>query len=118
MGIGFITDITIKQQQQYFDHGDTGMKPKHFLKRGMRYTSGCDPIQTFWDRDRKIARGNFGRRGKSTGFIYLNGSKICEAGGPLTMRSCLQYTVINSAPLELENTSKNRNCTDSALLEE
>ena len=64
----------------------------------MRYTSGCDPIQQFWDRDRKTARENFGRKRKSTGFIYLPGSKLCEAEGHLMMRSCLQYAVINSAP--------------------
>ena len=52
------------------------MKPKHFLQIGMRYRSGCDPIQKMWDRDRKIERENFGRKRKSTGFIYLPGSKI------------------------------------------
>ena len=39
----------------------------------MRYTPGGDPIQEMWDRDRKIARYNFGRKRKSTGFIYLPG---------------------------------------------
>ena len=51
-----------------------------------------------WDRDRKIARDNFGRKRKSTGFIYLPGSKLREAEGHLTMRSCLQDAVINYAP--------------------
>ena len=74
------------------------MKPKHFLQRGTRYTSGCDPIQKVWDRYRKIARDNFGRKRKSTGFIYLNGPRSCEAEGHLKMQSCLQDAVINSAP--------------------
>ena len=51
-----------------------------------------------WDRDRKIARYNFGRKRQSTGFIYPPGSKFCEAESHLMMRSCLQDAVINSAP--------------------
>ena len=49
------------------------MKPNHFLQRGTRYTSGCDPIKQMWDRDGKIARETFGRKRKPTGFIYLPG---------------------------------------------
>ena len=64
----------------------------------MRYTSGCDPIQEMWDRYRKIARYNFGIKIKLTGFIYLPGSKFCEAEGHLMMRSCLQDAVISSVP--------------------
>ena len=64
----------------------------------MGYTSGFDPVQQMWDRDRKIARDNFGRKRKSSGFIYLPGSKLREAEGRFTMRSCLQDSVINSAP--------------------
>ena len=51
-----------------------------------------------WDRDQKIARDDFVRERKSTRFIYLPGSKFCEAEGHLTMRSCLQDAVINYAP--------------------
>ena len=51
-----------------------------------------------WDRDRKIARDNYGRKRKPTGFIYLPGSKLCEVEGHFTMRSCLQDAIINSAP--------------------
>ena len=61
----------------------------------MRYTSGGDPIQEMWDRYRKIARYNFGIKIKLTGFIYLPGSKLCEAEGHLMMRSYLQDAVIN-----------------------
>ena len=61
-------------------------------------TSGCDPIQKMWDRDSRIARGNFGRKMESTGFIYLPASKFREAEGHLTMGSCLQDAVINSVP--------------------
>ena len=65
----------------------------------MRYTSGSDPIHQMWDRDRKIARDNFCRKRKSTGFIYLPGSEFREAEGHLTMRSCLQDAVINYDPM-------------------
>ena len=51
-----------------------------------------------WDRDRKIARDNFGIKSKSTGFIYLPGSIFREAEVHLTMSSCLQDAVINYAP--------------------
>ena len=64
----------------------------------MRYTSGCDPIQEMWDRDNKITRDNFGRKTKSSGFIYPRGSKFCESEGHFMMRSCLQDSVITSAP--------------------
>ena len=64
----------------------------------MRYTPGYDPIQKLWDRDRKIARDNFCIKIKSNGLIYLAESRFCEAEGHLTMRSCLQDAVINSAP--------------------
>ena len=59
-----------------------------------------------WDRDRKIARDNFGRKRKPTGFIYLLGSKFREAEGHFSMRSCLQDAVINSAPSIGKQTSK------------
>ena len=64
----------------------------------MRYTSGYDTVQKIWGRDRKIARENVCRKRKSTRFIYLHGSKFREAEGHLTMRSCLQDSVNNSAP--------------------
>ena len=64
----------------------------------MRYTSGCDPIQKMWDRARKIAGDNFGKNIKSTGFIYLPGSKFSEAEGHLLMRLCLKDAVINHSP--------------------
>ena len=64
----------------------------------MRYTSGCDPIQQIWDRDRRIARDFFCRNRKPTESIYLPGSKFREAEGYLTMRSCLKDDVINHAP--------------------
>ena len=51
-----------------------------------------------WDRYRKIARDNLGKKRKPTGFIYLPGPKLREAEGHLSMRSCLKDAVINSAP--------------------
>ena len=63
----------------------------------MIYTPGYDPMQKMWDRDRKIARDNFGKKRKPTGYIYCNGSKFREAEGNLTMRTYLQDAVIKSA---------------------
>ena len=80
------------------DGDGTGVKPKHFLQIRIRYTSSGDQIQEMGDRDRKIERDNFGRKRKSNGFIYLPGSKFRDAEGHLTMRYCLQYSVINSSP--------------------
>ena len=101
----------------YLNNDGTRVKPKHFLPRRMIYTSGGDAIQEMRDRYRKIARDNFGRKRKPTGFIYLPGSKLREAEGHLLMRSCLQDAVINYAP-GIGKYIKNLNCTDCALLEE
>ena len=51
-----------------------------------------------FDRDRKMAKYNFGRKRKSTGCIYLPWSYFQEAEGHLSMRSCLKDAVINSDP--------------------
>ena len=51
-----------------------------------------------WDRDKKIARHNSGRKIKPTGYIYLPESNVFEAEGNLMTRICLQDAVINSAP--------------------
>ena len=64
----------------------------------MRYTPGYDPIKKMWYRDRKIARDNFCRKIKLTGFIYLSWSKFREGEVHLTMRQCIQDAVINYAP--------------------
>ena len=74
------------------------MEPKHFLQRRKRCISFGDPLHELWDRDRKIARDNFGKKRKSTGFIYLPGSEFREAEGRSSMSSCLQDYVINYAP--------------------
>ena len=74
------------------------MKPKHLLQRRMRCISFGDPLQAMWNRDKKTTRENFGNKIKSTGFIYVPGSKFREAEGHLSMRSSLQDAIINSAP--------------------
>ena len=51
-----------------------------------------------FDRDRKMAKENFSRKRKSTECIYIPGSDFRESEGHLSMRSCLQDAVINSAP--------------------
>ena len=63
----------------------------------MKY-SCWDPLQAMLDRDTKVARHNFGRKRKPTGWIFLPGSGFREAEGNLKMRSCLQDAVINSSP--------------------
>ena len=50
------------------------------------------------DIDRKIARDNFGKKRKSTGFIYLPRSTFLEAEGHLKSRSYLKDSVVNSDP--------------------
>ena len=64
----------------------------------MIYIPGYNPIEKMWDRYRKIARDNIGRKRKPTGSIYLPDSGFREAEGHLTDRSCLQDAVINYAP--------------------
>ena len=61
MGIGFITDISIKQTKKYLNDDGTRVKPKDFLQRGTRYTPGYYPIYQILDRYWKISRNNFGR---------------------------------------------------------
>ena len=51
-----------------------------------------------FDRDRKEATHNFGKKIKATGCIFLPGSGFREAEGNLKMRSCLQDALINYAP--------------------
>ena len=58
----------------------------------------CGPLQAMFDRDRKMAKDNFGRKRKATGCIYLPRSVFREAEGHLSMRSCLQDAVIKSCP--------------------
>ena len=65
------------------------MKPNHALQRRMKTFSFGDPLQAMFDRDRKMAKDNFGRKIKATGCIYIPGSDFCEAEGRLSMRSCL-----------------------------
>ena len=84
-----------QKKDLYYD--GTGVKPEHFLQRGKRYISGCDPLQEMWNRDKKITGDDFGRK-KPTEFIYLLGSRFREDEFHLMMKSCLQYAVINSSP--------------------
>ena len=92
------------------------MKPNHALQRRMKCISFGDPLQAMFDRERKMAKDNFGRKRKSTGCIYLPGSYLREADGHLSMRSCLKEVVINSAPRIGKYIDK-QEFTDTALLE-
>ena len=49
-----------------------------------------------WDKNMEKPGQNFGRKRKSTGYIYLTESQYCEAEGHLKLRSCLHDAVINS----------------------
>ena len=77
-----------------------------------------------WDRYLKIKNYNFGSKIKSTGCIYLPGSKYRESEGHLELRSCLQDAIINSAPrigkyinkLELYNQCPPRGLKDTKMI--
>ena len=56
---------------KYLDDDGYGVNPKHLLQRRMRCTYFGNSLQAMWDRDRKIARDNFVKKRKSTGFIYI-----------------------------------------------
>ena len=49
-----------------------------------------------WDRYQRTTKEIFGRNIKSTGCIYIPGSKYREAEGHLKLMYCLQDSVINS----------------------
>ena len=55
-----------------------------------------------WYRDRKIERDNFGRKRKSTGFIYLPGSKLRESEGNFQWGRVYNMLLL-VPPLVLEN---------------
>ena len=87
---------SVDKKKSIHDDG-SGEKPKlEFQRRFLKY-SRCDPIRAMFDRDRKEARQDLGKKRKATGCIFLPGSGFREAEGNLKMRSCLQDTVINSA---------------------
>ena len=85
-------------KKKYIDDDGSEEKPKFVLQRRLIKYSCYDPIQAMFDRDRKEAKYNFGKKRKATGCIFLPGSGLREDEGNLKMRSCLQYAVINSAP--------------------
>ena len=89
----------MKQTNKYLDDDGTGVKPKHFLQKGMIYTSGCDQMQQVWDRYRKIEKENLGKKKKTDWIYFLPGSKFRETESHLSKRSCLQGVFINSAPI-------------------
>ena len=64
----------------------------------MRCISFGDLLQAMWDRYRKIARDNFGKKRKPTGFIYVPRSEFREAECHFLMRSFLQNAVIKYVP--------------------
>ena len=93
-----MTDISIGKKIKYIDDDGSSEKQKFEFQRRLIKYSCCDPLQSMLDRDTKVARQNFGRKIKPTGCIFIPGSGFREAEGNLKMRSCLQDTVINSAP--------------------
>ena len=66
-------------KRKYRDDDGSGEKPNHALQRRMKKYSCCDPLQAMFDRDRKVAKQNFGRKRKATGCIYLPGLGFREA---------------------------------------
>ena len=80
------------------------MKPKHlFTKTGIGCPFGYSSTGQMWDRDMKITKDNFGRKMKSTGYIYLTGSKYSEADDHLKLIPCLKILLLVPTQL-LENT--------------
>ena len=85
-------------KKKCIDDDGSGEKPNVSLHRRMIKYSCFDPLQAMFDRDRRVAKENSGRKIKGTGCIHLPGSGFHEAGGHFSMSSCLQVAVINSAP--------------------
>ena len=81
--------INTTDKKKSLDDDGSEVKPKYFLQRGMRCISFGDPLHELWYIDRKIARYNFGKKRKSTGFMFFLGSDFREAEGHLLMRSFL-----------------------------
>ena len=75
-------------RENYLDDDGTRVKPNKILQRRNKYTSSCYPLQEMWDIYKKITRDNFGRKIKSTVFIYLPGSKFRQAEGLLMLIFC------------------------------
>ena len=65
----------------------------------MKFISFGDTLQAMFDIDRTMAKDSFGSKIKATGCIYVPGSYFRGAEGHLSMSSCLQDAVINSAPI-------------------
>ena len=91
--------LNLVDKKKYIDDDGSGEKPKLAFQRRLIKYSFCDPIQAMFDRDRKEAKQNFGKKRKANGCIFLPGSGFREAEGNLKMRSCLQDAVINSAQI-------------------
>ena len=106
LGVVFITKISIKHTKKCPGDDGTRVKPEFFTKTEMRCSSDYDPVQKMWDRDQRMAIDNFGIKIKSTGYIYLPVSKYHDAEGHLTMSSCLQYAVIDFAPMIIKYINK------------
>ena len=101
---------------KYLDDDGSGVKPRHFLQRGMKWKSFGEPLQAMWNRDRKITRYNFYKKENQLDlFILLDQNSvklkvICWWGHVYKM-------LLLILPLGLENVLTNRNCIDSDLLE-
>ena len=64
----------------------------------MIYASGGDQIQEMQDIDRKNIKRRFWKKKKINWICLSYWVKLREAEGHLSMSSCLQDAVINSAP--------------------
>ena len=54
-------------------------------------------------KDTRIRRVYSGRKQKATGFVYLQGSPYRDSEGSSQLISCLNYAIINVAPIIGEN---------------
>ena len=55
----------------YPDDYGTGVKPKYFLQRGIRYTPSYGPIQQMCDRDQENSKRQYWKKNKIS-WMYLS----------------------------------------------
>ena len=55
----------------YPDDYGTGVKPKYFLRRGIRYTPSYDTIQQMCDRDQENSKRQYWKKNKIS-WMYLS----------------------------------------------
>ena len=100
MHMYFTTD-TLKPKMKNKDSDGTGIKPIYQYSSEYRVTLrgyGINDyiyLSTDFDKTMKRSRVNFQK--KTSGYLYLPGSKYLQKESNLDLRSCLHDAVVNSA---------------------